>query len=109
MGFFRLPAFRPNGDEVVPLVEMLLNQRFESSDNGLSELPAVLTITQFRPFVSNGWKNMRIIFAALARQIYWYQGAARSARQFGRRNRRGKRATEQFNSDGGGSWRAVHE
>ena len=79
-------GLRPDGNEVIPLIEMLTDGRFKRTHDFLGELPAGATVAKRGAIVGNHRQNVSGITPVGARQIDREQHTTRSARQFGGSN-----------------------
>ena len=100
---------RPDGDEVIPLVEVLADGGFEGADDFLGELAASGAVAKPGAIIRDRRHDMDGIAVRSARNIDWHQGSAGGASQLSGGHRSGKRTAKQFDRDGGRGWRAVHQ
>src|SRR6266478_643215 len=81
----RFSAFAPNGNEVVPLINVLPNYRFERADDLLGKLAAGFAVAEGGAVVRDSRQNMCIVSIPGSRQINRQDYAAGGAGQFRRR------------------------
>jgi hypothetical protein len=99
----------PQWNEVIPLIQMFADGRFEGADDLLGEAKAFLGLTECAAVVINGGQNVRRVTVSRVRQIDWKQYTTRSAGQFGGGDGCRERTTEQLNRDLTGQRGTVHE
>ena len=86
----------PNGNELIPLINILSNLRLECTQDLPGQFPARLAIAQRLAVIGKFREHLHGVTVAPADNRHPNQCAARRPRQFRRRQRRFERVAEQF-------------